>query len=90
MTTPHPAIPERDGFQRLQSLDDAITYRTARAAAPCPDCATAPAGTRCDDHACDLTLITRYRTTATAISAALTLARGTTTSARTGRTSPAH
>ncbi len=45
-------------FQQLQALENAIAYRRARAAAPCPDC-TAD-GRRCDDHACDLQLITAY------------------------------
>jgi hypothetical protein len=44
-------------FQRLQALDDAIAYRRARVAVPCPDCDPAPAGRRCDDHACDMMLI---------------------------------
>jgi hypothetical protein len=51
-------------FQQLQALEDAIAYRRARAAAPCPDC-TAD-GRRCDDHACDLHLIAAYQQTAIA------------------------
>lgn len=50
---------ERRLFQRMQALEDAITYRHARAAAPCPDCASDP-GPRCDDHGRDLDLIGEY------------------------------
>jgi hypothetical protein len=57
------AVPQ-GWFQHLQALEDAIAYRRARAAAPCPDC-TAD-GRRCDDHACDLHLITAYQQTAIA------------------------
>jgi len=56
---------ERDWFQQLQALEDAIAYRRARAAAPCPDCTAS--GHRCDDHACDLDLIADYQRTAIAI-----------------------
>jgi hypothetical protein len=55
---------ERSQFQRLQALEDAIAYRRARAAAPCPDCTAS--GRTCDDHACDLNLITAYQQTAIA------------------------
>jgi hypothetical protein len=54
---------ERARFQHLQALEDAIAYRSARLAAPCPDCGPA----RCDDHATDTTLITAYRLTASAL-----------------------
>jgi hypothetical protein len=54
----------RGWFQQLQALEDAIAYRRARAAAPCPDC-TAD-GRRCDDHACDLHLIADYQQAAMA------------------------
>ena len=50
---------ERRLFQRMQALEDAIAYRQARAAAPCPDCEAAP-GPRCDDHGRDLDLIGEY------------------------------
>jgi hypothetical protein len=50
---------ERRLFQRMQALEDAVAYRHARAAAPCPDCALAP-GPRCDDHGRDLDLIGEY------------------------------
>jgi hypothetical protein len=53
---------ERGWFQHLQALEDAIAYRRARAAAPCPDCTAT--GRRCDDHACDLQLIATYQQTA--------------------------
>jgi len=46
-------------FQRMQALEDAIAYRHARTAAPCPDCQTAP-GPACDDHGRDLELIGEY------------------------------
>lgn len=48
-------------FLRLQSLDDAISFRGARVAAPCPDCGPGAADGRCDDHACDLSLLAGYR-----------------------------
>lgn len=47
---------ERARFQQLQAFEDAIAYRRARLAEPCPDCGPA----RCDDHATDATLITAY------------------------------
>jgi hypothetical protein len=50
---------ERRLFQRMQALEDAVAYRHARAAAPCPDCEAAP-GPRCDDHSRDLDLIGEY------------------------------
>ena len=46
-------------FQRMQALEDAVAYRQARAATPCPNCAPAP-GPRCDDHGRDLDLIGEY------------------------------
>jgi len=54
---------ERIRFQRLQALEDAIAYRRARVAAPCPDCLACAAGRRCDDHARDLELIAEYQQT---------------------------
>ena len=59
-------VPRRDQFQQLQALDDAIAWRRARIAAPCPDCEPRPDGRRCDDHACDLDLIVAYRRMANA------------------------
>jgi hypothetical protein len=59
-------------FMRLQALDDAIAYRAARVAAPCPDCGPAA---RCDDHACDADLITVYQDTARALVAEIEHAR---------------
>jgi hypothetical protein len=50
----------KDEFQFLQALDDAISYRTARAAEPCADCHAA-AGGKCDDHGRDVDLIGEYR-----------------------------
>jgi hypothetical protein len=52
---------ERASFRQLQAYEDAIAYRTARLAAPCPRCGPAP----CDDHAADLDLISAYRRAAT-------------------------
>ena len=49
----------RGWFQYLQALEDAIAYRRARTTAPCADCRAS--GRRCDDHACDLHLITAYQ-----------------------------
>jgi hypothetical protein len=57
-------VPQRDQFQQLQALDDAIAWRRARITAPCPDCE--PDGRRCDDHACDLDLIVAYKQMANA------------------------
>jgi hypothetical protein len=60
-TTTH-AVPitrlKRRPLALLQALDDAITYRRERITAPCPGCL--PGKPRCDDHACDLDLITSY------------------------------
>jgi hypothetical protein len=49
-------------LQRLQALEDAITYRRIRISTPCPECP--PGGPWCDDHACDLMLIAAYQRTA--------------------------
>lgn len=58
-------------FRSLQALADAIAYRRARTSAYCPDCASAPPGSRCDDHARDLELIIEYHNdAATAIATA--------------------
>ena len=58
-----------DALGLLQALDDAITHRSARLAAPCPDCQP---GRRCDDHATDQNLIAGYqRRHAGALSAVL-------------------
>lgn len=65
-------LPMRPWFQELQGLDDAIAFRRARLAQPCPDCALAEE--RCDDHACDVTLIAGYRQLATALLARTPLA----------------
>jgi hypothetical protein len=56
---------ERRWFQHLQALEDAIAYRRARVSAPCPDCTASRRA--CDDHACDLNLITAYQQTAIAV-----------------------
>lgn len=52
-------IVDRTALQRLQAFEDAIAYRTARLATPCPDCR--PHSALCDDHATDLSLIADYR-----------------------------
>jgi hypothetical protein len=55
--TPSTTPAERACFLRLQALEDAIAYRLARLAAPCPGCGPQ----HCDDHAVDVTLIAAYR-----------------------------
>jgi hypothetical protein len=57
--THHPGLSaaERDRFIQAQAYEDAIAYRRARLAAPCPDCGPR----RCDDHATDIDLITWYQ-----------------------------
>jgi len=57
--TRHPVLSaaERERFTRAQAYEDAIAYRRARLAAPCPDCGPQ----RCDDHATDADLITWYQ-----------------------------
>jgi hypothetical protein len=57
-------VTERGRFQRLQALEDAIAYRRARVTAPCPYCALAAPGRKCDDHARDLELIAEYQASA--------------------------
>jgi hypothetical protein len=47
-------------LNRMQGFDDAIAWRRARTAEPCPDCDLEPDGERCDDHAVDLALIATY------------------------------
>jgi hypothetical protein len=64
---PRAGVVEPDWFQRLQALEDAIAYRRARVAVPCPDCGAAGPGGRCDDHACDLHLIAGYQQAATVV-----------------------
>jgi hypothetical protein len=53
-----PALRRR--LQLMQALEDAIAFRLARTAVPCPACATVGDG-MCDDHACDVALINAYR-----------------------------
>lgn len=48
---------ERARFTRLQAFEDAIAYRTARLAAPCPYCRTA----RHEGHTADADLIATYQ-----------------------------
>jgi hypothetical protein len=69
VTSP-PAGPRR--FMRLQALDDAIAYRAARVAEPCPECGP---DARCDDHACDADLVTAYQDTARVLAAEIEHAR---------------
>jgi hypothetical protein len=59
---------ERACLRRLQALEDAIAYRSARLAEPCPDCGPV----RCDDHATDANLITVYWRDALTLDATLT------------------
>ncbi len=54
------AVPERQRFRELQMLEDAVNYRLARLAAPCTQCQRAVAGSRCDDHAIDVSLVAGY------------------------------
>jgi hypothetical protein len=54
---PRVNVVERARFRQAQAYEDAIAYRRARLAVPCPDCGPA----RCDDHAADANLITVYR-----------------------------
>jgi hypothetical protein len=68
-------VPDSASFQRLQALEDAIRYRTARLAAPCPDCE--PGGSRCDEHACDARLIAGYQQAASQLAGSMTAARET-------------
>jgi hypothetical protein len=68
---PGTTVRQRAEFQRLQALEDAIAYRAARLAAPCPACGCLPGDQRCDEHARDLELIGEYRAAATAANAAL-------------------
>ncbi len=61
---PPPTPAQKTHFNRAQAFEDAIAYRRARLAAPCPHCATQR---RCDDHATDLDLIATYRSAAAAL-----------------------
>jgi hypothetical protein len=61
---PRAGVVEPGWFQRLQALEDAISYRRARVTAPCPYCALAAPGRKCDDHARDLELIAEYQASA--------------------------
>ena len=51
--------PRRPWFMELQGLEDAIAYGTARLAQPCRDCAGGDE--RCEDHSCDMDLVSGYR-----------------------------
>jgi hypothetical protein len=62
-------------FLLSQALDDAIVLRRARVAGPCSDCSQAPAGQRCDEHACDMSLISKYERKAAAL--AVTISQAT-------------
>jgi hypothetical protein len=57
--TRYPPVPHPT-FLRETTLEDAIAYRLARLAAPCPDCGNDPAANRCTDHLCDLDLLVIY------------------------------
>jgi len=65
MTSPAPAIQTLTAISShplrlIQALEDALIFRRARSMSLCADCAETPGG-RCDDHACDLELITGYQ-----------------------------
>lgn len=47
-------------LQQMQAYEDAICWRTGHLAEPCSGC-DASAEVWCDEHACDLKLITGYR-----------------------------
>lgn len=51
--------PRRHRFIELQGLDDAIAFRVARLSRSCADCDEAD--DLCDDHYCDLNLISGYQ-----------------------------
>ena len=73
---PRPAqkAPDSESFQRLQALEDAICYRTARLAEPCGSCG--PTGeTQCDEHACDVSLIAAYQRSFKDLAGSMTAAR---------------
>jgi hypothetical protein len=77
-------VTERGRFQRLQALEDAIAYRRARVTAPCPCCAPAAPGRKCDDHARDLELIAEYQASAHTILGTQSKIRGRTPGCWTG------
>jgi hypothetical protein len=54
-----PGITEADRarFLQMQAYEDAVAYRSARLAIPCPGCGQ----DRCDEHAVDASLIGWYR-----------------------------
>jgi predicted transcriptional regulator len=54
---PRPSPAERAWFCQQQAYADAIAYRRARLATPCPHCGPH----RCDDHATDADLIISYQ-----------------------------
>jgi hypothetical protein len=54
------AVPRWQRFRELQALEDVVNYRLARLAVPCMRCKSTTAGGRCDEHACDVTLIAGY------------------------------
>lgn len=65
------AVRERQRFRELQALEDAINYRLARLAVPCPHCEPGAVGDWCDEHACDVALIAGYLESARVMTAAL-------------------
>jgi hypothetical protein len=58
---------ERARFNQLQALDDAIAFRLARLGEHCTECEAGEPGASCDDHACDVALVARYRERAEAM-----------------------
>lgn len=53
-------VPDEDRPVMMQALADAIIYRAAAAAAPCPDCAAHPA-LLCPLHAAEMDWVSVYR-----------------------------
>jgi hypothetical protein len=63
-------VAKSPSFRQLQAFEDAICYRSARLAEPCPGCG--PDGeSRCDEHACDVMLIAGYRQAVKELSASM-------------------
>ena len=70
------AVRERQRFRELQALEDAVNYRLARLAVPCPHCEPGAVGGWCDEHACDVALIAGYLESARVMTAVLSRAAG--------------
>jgi hypothetical protein len=68
--SPSPQNAASPSFRQLQALEDAICYRSARLAEPCPGCGPDDES-RCDEHACDVMLVTTYRQAAQKLGASI-------------------